>query len=151
MVWVIKLDSFSSSGLNWVINERSIFSVWMYLNICSICKKPRTRRIVKEYIPTRPAKTVLQKKSGTDLDPNKLLHKNQITTRRMIVKYHTVGWTDCGCDAEWIRGIVLDPFIGSGTTGVVAKQLSRDFIGIELNPEYVEMANKRISETPSPE
>lgn len=42
-------------------------------------------------------------------------------------------------------GIVLDPFFGSGTTGVVANKLSRQYIGIELNPEYVAMAKKRLS------
>ena len=43
-------------------------------------------------------------------------------------------------------GIVLDPFVGSGTTAVVAKKFNRDFIGIELNPEYVEMAKRRLEE-----
>mgnify|MGYP001238718886 CR=1 FL=1 len=41
-------------------------------------------------------------------------------------------------------GIVLDPFLGSGTTALVAKQLGRDFIGIELNSEYCKMAEERI-------
>ncbi len=41
-------------------------------------------------------------------------------------------------------GTVLDPFTGSGTTGVVSKRLRRNFIGIELNPEYREMAVERI-------
>ena len=41
-------------------------------------------------------------------------------------------------------GIVLDPFMGSGTTGMVAKQLDRHFVGIELNPEYTELAYARI-------
>lgn len=41
--------------------------------------------------------------------------------------------------------IVLDIFMGSGTTGVVAKKLGRNYIGIELNEEYVSMAEKRIS------
>ena len=41
-------------------------------------------------------------------------------------------------------GIVLDPFMGSGTTGMVAAQMGRHFIGIELNPEYTELAYKRI-------
>lgn len=41
-------------------------------------------------------------------------------------------------------GIILDPFIGSGTTAVVAKKHNRGFIGIELNPEYVEMAKRRL-------
>jgi site-specific DNA-methyltransferase (adenine-specific) len=39
---------------------------------------------------------------------------------------------------------ILDPFMGSGTTGVVAKMLKRKFIGIEMSPEYVELAKKRI-------
>jgi site-specific DNA-methyltransferase (adenine-specific) len=42
-------------------------------------------------------------------------------------------------------GIVLDPFIGAGTTAIVAKKLTRNYVGIELSPEYVELANKRIS------
>ena len=42
-------------------------------------------------------------------------------------------------------GIVLDIFMGSGTTGVVAKKLGRNYIGIELNEKYVEMAEKRIA------
>ena len=40
-------------------------------------------------------------------------------------------------------GVVLDPFAGSGTTGVVAEKLGRDYILIELNPKYIEMADNR--------
>ena len=43
-----------------------------------------------------------------------------------------------------IGGIVLDPFFGSGTTGMVAKRLNRRYIGIELNPDYCELAKQRI-------
>ena len=43
--------------------------------------------------------------------------------------------------------IVLDPFFGSGTTGIVASEEHRGYIGIEINPEYVEIARKRIYET----
>lgn len=42
-------------------------------------------------------------------------------------------------------GTVLDPFAGSGTTGVVAKRLGRDFIGCEINPDYAQMAADRIA------
>ena len=42
------------------------------------------------------------------------------------------------------RGIILDPFMGSGTTGIVANKLGRHYVGIELNPEYVGMAERRI-------
>jgi DNA modification methylase len=41
-------------------------------------------------------------------------------------------------------GTVLDPFFGSGTTGLVCSRLNREYIGIELNGEYVEMAKRRI-------
>ena len=41
-------------------------------------------------------------------------------------------------------GIVLDPFFGAGTTGLVARRHNRNFIGIELNPQYVEIAKNRI-------
>jgi len=43
------------------------------------------------------------------------------------------------------NGIVLDLFIGSGTTAVVAKRLNRNYIGIELNPEYIKIAENRIN------
>jgi DNA modification methylase len=48
---------------------------------------------------------------------------------------------NAGCP---MNGVVLDPFIGTGTSGVVALRLNRQFIGLELNPEYVKLANKRI-------
>ena len=41
--------------------------------------------------------------------------------------------------------VVFDPFMGSGTTAVICKKLNRRFIGCEINPEYVEIANKRLS------
>ena len=44
--------------------------------------------------------------------------------------------------------IVLDPFFGSGTTGVVAKKLQRNYIGIERSPEYVAIARERMATTP---
>ncbi len=41
-------------------------------------------------------------------------------------------------------GVILDPFIGSGTVGFVALMQDRNYIGIELNEEYVNLARKRI-------
>lgn len=46
-----------------------------------------------------------------------------------------------GCPKD---GIVLDPFFGAGTTGLVALKQNKRFIGIELNPEYIEIAKKRL-------
>ena len=44
-------------------------------------------------------------------------------------------------------GIVLDPFFGSGTTGLVAKKMERHYIGIELNPDFCKLAQERLSGT----
>lgn len=47
-----------------------------------------------------------------------------------------------GCPAG---GVVLDIFMGAGTTGLVAKKLGRNYLGIELNPEYIKIAEARIA------
>jgi site-specific DNA-methyltransferase (adenine-specific) len=52
---------------------------------------------------------------------------------------------DCikaGCPEN---GIVLDPFMGNGTTAVVARKLNRNYIGFELNPEYIKKSNRRLN------
>lgn len=54
-----------------------------------------------------------------------------------LVKTPILACTDKG-------GIVLDPFMGSGTTAVVAKELGRNYIGIDLNADYVDIARRRI-------
>jgi len=55
-----------------------------------------------------------------------------------------VGYTDCGCNAGFESGIILDPFMGSGTTALVAQKLGRSWIGIELNPAYISIAQRRL-------
>jgi site-specific DNA-methyltransferase (adenine-specific) len=44
--------------------------------------------------------------------------------------------------------VVLDPFMGSGTTAVAARNLKRRFVGIEINPEYVAIAQRRLQDAP---
>jgi DNA modification methylase len=56
-----------------------------------------------------------------------------------IARDHIKSWSNEG-------DTVLDPFLGSGTTGKMAKLLNRKFIGIELDPEYMEIARERIEQ-----
>ena len=57
-----------------------------------------------------------------------------------LAKDHIISWSNQG-------DIVLDPFVGSGTTLKIAQREGRDFIGIEISKEYVEIAKKRLSQS----
>jgi site-specific DNA-methyltransferase (adenine-specific) len=52
---------------------------------------------------------------------------------------------DCACGSGSVPGVVLDPFMGTGTTALVAEQHGRDWVGVELNPEYAALAEKRLA------
>jgi DNA modification methylase len=63
----------------------------------------------------------------------------------MFTETATIDWQpSCTCNADVIPCTVLDPFGGAGTTGLVADRLHRDAVLIELNPEYIDMAQCRI-------
>lgn len=59
------------------------------------------------------------------------------------------GTLQCSCKAPARRGLVLDPFCGVGTVGLVARELRRDWLGIELNPDYVRLAEERLGLDPA--
>lgn len=114
---------------------------------CPECGTPWVRLVEKDRQPTRPGKSNVN-------DPTGMANRDN---GRHVTETTTVGWAP-GC--ECVRRVVdtqipctvLDPYCGSGTTGVVAKQLGRSFIGIEINPEYCEMAKQRIANPrPDPE
>lgn len=61
----------------------------------------------------------------------------------------TKGWEPtCKHEAPRARCLVLDPFMGSGTTAVAALRLGRDYLGVELNADYIAIADKRIARQP---
>ena len=104
--------------------------------VCAQCGAPWGREVE----PTEGYKKAVEK-WYTSLTNN--THGNKGLS--MAANYQTTGWQPtCDHDAEPVPATVLDPFCGSGTTGVVALRHGRSFIGIELNPEYVEMARQRI-------
>lgn len=64
-----------------------------------------------------------------------------------LSEYKTLAWRpSCRCNAEAVPGLVLDPFVGTGTSCVAALRLGRRFIGCDLSPEYVKIARRRVRE-----
>ena len=66
-------------------------------------------------------------------------YEHPATFPEALARDHILSWSNRG-------HIVLDPFMGSGTTGKMAQQLGRHFIGIELDPTYFELAKQRIKD-----
>ena len=59
-------------------------------------------------------------------------------------KKEITGWTKCNCEALFRKGRVLDPFMGAGTTALVAHKQGKDWLGIELKEEYIKIAERRL-------
>ena len=68
---------------------------------------------------------------------DKIAYQHPAIFPEELVNRHILSWSNEG-------DTILDCFLGSGTTGKVAKQLNRQFVGIEISPEYLEIAKKRI-------
>jgi DNA modification methylase len=118
---------------------------------CPLCGKPFIRIIDNSNrINTRIGKNTGNNKSGKASDPNKDFHNSDLSKyRQKIITLYKNWEQSCNCIFDKLaKGIILDPFMGAGTTGVVAKKNNRNFIGIELNKEYIEMAKKRINSIP---
>jgi len=107
---------------------------------CPVCSSPWVRITKISY--TNPG-------NRTTNGPRSLERRHETAgfMQRLEKEVLTFGWQpSCVCQttAPLMRCTVLDPFVGSGTTGVVALRYGRNFIGIELNSEYAAMARKRI-------
>jgi DNA modification methylase len=69
------------------------------------------------------------------------------STRRVVIQdgqAESRPFVPCGCQAPTRRGLVLDPFFGTGTVAAVARAHERDWLGIELNPDYKALAEARL-------
>jgi len=80
----------------------------------------------------------IKKSRNPRINVNKGIRRAQEITGSFIDK--------CTCNAQTDRGIVLDPFFGSGTVAIEAMAQEKDWVGIELNVEYIAIAQKRIEE-----
>lgn len=85
----------------------------------------------------------MNKLQELDDEKNKRLGRLQ-PTNEVKNTSKKIGYSNCNCNVGFSGGIVLDPFFGAGTTGLVALKQNKKFIGIELNKEYIEIAKKRL-------
>ncbi len=113
--------------------------------VCKKCGKAR----VKIYQETKTEPIEIYKGQAKK-DYSQAKAQNPSDTKRRILesmrtKKEEIGYTNCGCNADFEGGIVLDPFMGAGTTALVALKQRKRFIGIEIKQEYIDMANKRIA------
>ncbi len=110
--------------------------------VCKKCGEPRVRIVDKELVPTKKGvKTTVVDARDLAADKNDQGSNRQKDGHKpgWINQTTTTGWTDCGCNAGFDGGVVMDPFMGSGTVGLVAYQNNRHYMGIELNPEYCKL------------
>ena len=115
--------------------------------ICPVCGFARERIVDTESFITRPTTGSNTQKQKQHPECSAGLAR---TGGHVAARYTTIGWTSCDCGAGWISGTVLDPFAGSGTVGYVARNLNRNAILFELNPEYGKLIANRIMEHTPP-
>ncbi len=148
-VWTIPTQSFPGAHFATFPEElvrRCVLASTSEKGACAECGAPLMRIIENPKIPDE-----LRNREGTKMD----YHTRQIGGGQGIQDWReqnpprTVGWKlSCSCGTSEIQPcLVIDIFMGSGTVGVVAKRLWRDYWGCDLNPEYVKMAEKRIART----
>jgi site-specific DNA-methyltransferase (adenine-specific) len=125
--------------------------------------KPKTVNLIREPCIQKQAYTSNaswgREKNGTFKKGNNLSRTNETKIKKNVwvfaignktinhpavfpeklAKDHIITWSNK-------NDLVLDPFMGSGTTGIACHNLDRDFIGIELNKEYFDIATKRIND-----
>jgi DNA modification methylase len=113
---------------------------------CAECGAPWTRQVDVEPMKFRPsARHVFKREAGNVTAEG--LRTTLNGTLEEAAKRTTTGWNPtCDHPEQTVPCTVLDPFCGSGTVGVVALRLGRSFVGIELNPEYAEVARNRITD-----
>lgn len=119
--------------------------------VCPECGSPMYPKYQKELVPTKKAaKTFVIDGRDGDADRQdqgsnrqKDGHKPGYVYQSQLDGYEQ----SCGCEfSDPVPGIVLEPFAGSNTTGIVSRKLHRNYISFEINPEYEPIYSKRIND-----
>jgi DNA modification methylase len=144
-------DSLIPHYLNWALDHKYKYTILTWNKPLSILNRERFSTNM-EYIIRIYSKGTALNKLDIDNNPDKKQYYSKYQYFPQIKgknKYHPTQKP-----IEYISGlielssndgdIILDPFMGSGTTGVAAKNLNRKFIGFEIDAKYIELSNKRL-------
>jgi site-specific DNA-methyltransferase (adenine-specific) len=116
---------------------------------CVACGTPWARVVAKTRVATRPGRNskVYKDPEGSPYKSHSGVIVGNRDTRRHCTVVHTTGWEPgCACGTVDVEPcVILDPFLGSGTTARVAIRLNRSCIGVELKDDYVDIARRRIA------
>jgi DNA modification methylase len=109
--------------------------------ICAKCRAPWIWKVESESVPTRETTDT---KFGTSEDD---IRGTAARERRIRVTRSRELIPNCECADDSINAVVIDPFLGSGTVGVVAHKLGRDWLGCDISLEYCELGKKRMEKS----
>ena len=140
-VWSLASEGFSGAHFatfHTEIPRRAIAAGTSEHGCCAECGAPWQRHTTQTFQPINATNPAARLKG---LDESNRWNGFP----RGVTNSETIGWEPtCTHDAPVVPCVVLDPFSGSGTTGVVALRLGRRYIGLELNSAYCAMARDRI-------
>jgi len=112
--------------------------------VCPACGAPWVRQVERTAMEVRPSARRADLAGGKPDGGRTVVSGTMLNPPSSV----TVGWA-ATCECAYVPdppvpATVLDPFCGAGTVGLVADRLGRSFVGVELNPEYAELARRRI-------
>ena len=132
-----------------VLPERCIKAGTSERGCCPVCGAPWERETTSEPNPTHGTRRPKDSRDPSGYDAGQ--HWNAARTYAGTLTVTTTGWRpSCAHTVEGhpvaVPCTVLDPFMGSGTTALVARRLGRRSIGIELNPDYAALCARRLQQ-----
>ncbi len=169
----VKQNSSFSAAVNELVNSRNLRTVWTISpkpfteahfatfppdlvipcikagtsenGVCAVCGAPWRRLVEKEPIPedVRADFAAARERSAEDHG-----RTDGFTTRRPNFQRgrgETTWEPTCSCGADVVPAVVMDCFSGAGTVGAVCAGLQRRYLGVEINPAYIEIAERRIA------
>jgi DNA modification methylase len=147
-VWAINTESYPGAHFAVMakkVAERCVLAATSEKGCCAKCGAPIARVVEttsldrNELPPDHPEWRPSRYDDGKAGDPQSPGAGQRYSEAK------TVGWqATCACADETVPCTVLDPFLGSGTTAVVARRLGRNSVGVELGDEFAELARERM-------